>query len=267
MLEIKNYVRPQSLAEAYALCQNRSNVIIGGMLWLKMQNRSIDTAIDLCDLGLDCIEDKGDEIHIGAMVTLHQLELHPLLNQYTNNAIKESVQHIVGVQFRNLATVGGSLFGRYGFSDVLTMFMALDAYVKLYHGGIVSIQEFASMRPIPDILVKVIVKKSPLRVIYMSQRQTKTDFPVLTCAISQINSHYTCTIGARPLKAMTFEDENHLLDSSLSDESIKAFANDIAKKVVLGSNIRGSADYRRRIAKVLIKRAFVALREENQNAY
>lgn len=101
----------------------------------------------------------------------------------------------------------------------------------------------------------------------MSQRQTKTDFPVLTCAISQINSRYTCTIGARPLKAMTFEDENHLLDSSLSDESIKAFANDIAKKVVLGSNIRGSADYRRRIAKVLIKRAFVALREENQNAY
>ena len=52
MLEIKNYVRVQSLAEAYELCQNRSNVIIGGMLWLKMQNRSVDTAIDLCDLKL-----------------------------------------------------------------------------------------------------------------------------------------------------------------------------------------------------------------------
>ena len=53
MLDIKNYVRVQSLQEAYDLCQNRRNVIIGGMLWLKMQNRSVDTAIDLCDLGLN----------------------------------------------------------------------------------------------------------------------------------------------------------------------------------------------------------------------
>ena len=63
------------------------------------------------------------------------------------------------------------------------------------------------------------------------------------------------------------KDENHFLDSSLSDESIQAFANDIAKKLVLGSNLRGSADYRRRIAKVLIKRALTALREENHHAY
>ena len=267
MLDIKKYVKVQSLEEAYELCQNRKNIIIGGMLWLKMQNRSVDTAIDLCDLNLNHIEDKGDEIHIGAMVTLRQLESNPILHQYTHGAMKESVHNIVGVQFRNLATVGGSLFGRYGFSDVLTMFMALDAYVELYHGGIVSIQEFATMRPTPDVLVRVIIKKSPLRVVYMSQRNTKTDFPVLTCAVSQIETTYTCTIGARPLKAVTFKDENHFLDSSLSDESIQAFANDIAKKLVLGSTLRGSADYRRRIAKVLIKRALTALREENHHAY
>ncbi len=267
MLEIKNYVRVQSLAEAYELCQNRSNVIIGGMLWLKMQNRSVDTAIDLCDLNLNHIEDKGDEIHIGAMVSLRELELNSILDQYTYGAMKESVHNIVGVQFRNLATVGGSLFGRYGFSDVLTMFMALDAYVELYHGGIVSIQEFATMRPIPDVLIRVIIKKRPQRVVYMSQRNTKTDFPVLTCAVSQINSSYTCTIGARPLKAITFVDENHLLDDHLSDESILNFANDITQKLVLGSNLRASADYRRRIAKVLIKRALTALREGNHHAY
>ena len=214
MLDIKNYVRVQSLQEAYDLCQNRRNVIIGGMLWLKMQNRSVDTAIDLCDLGLNQIEDKGDEIHIGAMVTLRQLELDPLLNEYTHHALKESVKHIVGVQFRNLATIGGSLFGRYGFSDVLTRFLALDAYVELYHGGIVSIREF---------------------------------------------------VGARPLKATLLLDEKHLLDSSLSDESILAFADDIAQRVTLGSNLRGSADYRRHLTKVLIKRALWQLREEHNH--
>lgn len=267
MLDIKNYVKVQSLEEAYELCQNRKNLIIGGMLWLKMQNRTVDTAIDLCDLGLDKIEDKGDEIHIGAMVTLRQLEQDTLLDTYTQGAMKESVRHIVGVQFRNLATIGGSLFGRYGFSDVLTMFMALDAYVELYHGGIVSIQEFANMRPTPDVLVRVIVKKTPLHVAYMSQRNTKTDFPVLTCAVSLVNQKTRCVIGARPLKAIAFDDDNHLLDVTFSDVSIQNFANEIAQKVVLGSNLRGSADYRRRITKVLIKRALKQLREERHHEY
>lgn len=267
MLDIKNYVKVKSLEEAYELCQNRKNIIIGGMLWLKMQNRSVETAIDLCDLGLDSIEDKGDEIHIGAMVSLRQLEQDALLDAYTQGAMKESVRHIVGIQFRNLATLGGSLFGRYGFSDVLTMFMALDAYVELYHGGIVPIQEFATMRPTPDVLVRVIVKKTPLHTVYMSQRNTKTDFPVLTCAVSLINQKVNCVIGARPLKAMSFEDENHLLDETFSDESIQNFANDVAQKIVVGSNLRGSAEYRRRITKVLIKRALKQLREERQDEH
>ena len=47
MLKIKNYVRVQSLEEAYDLCQKKNNVVLGGMLWLKMQRRSIGTAIDL----------------------------------------------------------------------------------------------------------------------------------------------------------------------------------------------------------------------------
>ena len=267
MLKIKNYVKVNSLAEAYELNQKKTARILGGMVWMKMGNRAISTAIDLSGLGLDAISENDDEFVIGCMTPLHDLETNEALNTYTHGAMKESVHNIVGVQFRNLATVGGSLFGRYGFSDVLTMFMALDAYVELYHGGIVSIQEFATMRPTPDVLVRVIIKKSPLRVVYMSQRNTKTDFPVLTCAVSQIETTYTCTIGARPLKAVTFKDENHFLDSSLSDESIQAFANDIAKKLVLGSNLRGSADYRRRIAKVLMKRALTALREENHHAY
>ena len=60
MLKIKNYVRVQSLEEAYDLCQKKNNVVLGGMLWLKMQRRSIGTAIDLSDLGLDKIEEDGD---------------------------------------------------------------------------------------------------------------------------------------------------------------------------------------------------------------
>ena len=38
------------------LNQKRNNRIIGGMLWLRMSNESINTVIDLCDLGLNQID-------------------------------------------------------------------------------------------------------------------------------------------------------------------------------------------------------------------
>ena len=106
MVTIQNYVRAKSLEEAYELNQKKGNCILGGMLWTKMQNRMIQTAIDLCDLGLNKIEETEEEFLIGAMVSLRQLETDTGLNAYTQGAVRDAVKDIVGVQFRNLATVG-----------------------------------------------------------------------------------------------------------------------------------------------------------------
>ena len=80
MVTIQNYVRAKSLEEAYELNQKKGNCILGGMLWTKMQNRMIQTAIDLCDLGLNEIEETEEEFSIGAMVSLRQLETDTGLN-------------------------------------------------------------------------------------------------------------------------------------------------------------------------------------------
>lgn len=53
MLKIKSYVKVNSLAEAYELNQKKTARILGGMVWMKMGNRAISTAIDLSGLGLD----------------------------------------------------------------------------------------------------------------------------------------------------------------------------------------------------------------------
>ena len=66
MLRIKEYIRPQSLEEAYQLCQKKGSVVLGGMLWLKMQNRNVNLAIDLQSLGLDTIEETAEEFRIGS---------------------------------------------------------------------------------------------------------------------------------------------------------------------------------------------------------
>jgi CO/xanthine dehydrogenase FAD-binding subunit len=259
LIKIAKYVKAETLQEAYELNQKKPNLILGGMLWLKMQNRNVNTAIDLSGLGLDQIEETSDHYLIGAMVTLRQLECHEGLHALTGGSIRESVRHIVGVQFRNLATVGGSIFGRYGFSDVLTCFMALGAKVELYKAGIVSVEEFARMPRDRDILVRLILPKEKQEVVYLSQRNTRTDFPVLTCCTSVSESEVRCVIGARPMRAICLRDEEQILSGGITPESAEQFADYIKATVRTGSNLRGSSEYRRILAGVLSKRSLLTI--------
>ena len=263
MLKIKTYVRVQSLEEAYDLCQKKNNVVLGGMLWLKMQRRSVGTAIDLSDLGLDQIEEDGEFYRLGAMVTLRTLELHPGLNELTQGALRESVRHIVGVQFRNLATVGGSLWGRLGFSDVLTVMLALDAQVELYHAGRMSLEAFTQLpRQQHDILTHVLIPKKVGRVVYLSQRNISTDFPTLTCALSRKDGAYTCVIGARPQKAQVYRDEKGLLSGGVTEETARAFGEDVAERAKFGSSLRAGEEYRQKVCAVLVRRGLLAMEKE-----
>ena len=259
MRVIREYKRAESLEEAWQLNQKKSNRVLGGMVWLKMGKMPIGTAIDLSGLGLDTIEETEDEFRIGCMVTLRDLELDSGLNGYTDGAVRESVRHIVGVQFRNLATVGGSIYGRYGFSDVLTMFLAMDSYVELYRGGIIPFREYAKMPYDRDILVRLIVKKEAVSFDYQSVRNTQTDFPVLTCAAAKTEAGYRFAIGARPGKAVLFE----LSNEDMKDKNVENIAEYAAKcvkeQIVTGSNTRGSAEYRKHLAGVLVRRAVCKL--------
>lgn len=259
MMTIQNYVLAQSLEEAYQLNQNKRSRILGGMLWLKMTNLTVPTAIDLSALGLNTIDETPDAFSIGAMVTLRQLEQHAALNEYTQNAVAKAVQDIVGVQFRNLATVGGSIFGRFGFSDVLTVFLSMDAYVELYKGGIVPLAEFAAQDYDRDILVRLIVKKHPGRFAYQAMRITRTDFPVLTCAASQMDGTCRVAIGARPSRAMLVEDTQGILAAGITEASAQAFADFAADHTPTDGNLRGSAAYRTHLVRVLTKRALLEL--------
>lgn len=271
MFYYNQYVRAQSLDEAYELYQKKPNFVLGGMLWLKMKNKTLGTAIDLCDLGLDQIDEDENEFRIGAYATLRQIETHEALNAYTHGAIAESVRHIVGVQFRNVATVGGSIWGRFGFSDVMTIFRALGAKVQLHKAGIMDLDEFAALpRTTRDVLVSVIVPKNAKGVVYLSQRNQSTDFPVLTCAVANRSGRYVAVIGASPYMAEPVWDEDGILDgiadaktdsnAALTDNSennakIDKFSEYVAEHIRFGSNIRAGAEYREIICRVLTRRA------------
>ena len=252
MLEIREYRKVRSLEEAWELNQKRGNRIIGGMMWLRMSRGKCGIAVDLSGLGLNRIEETEDSFSIGCMVTLRQLECHKGLNEYADGAVREAVRNIVGVQFRNLATVGGSIWGRYGFSDVLSIFLALDTEVELYRGGRMPLPEFAARPKDRDILVRIIVKKTPLQCVYQSVRNSRTAFPVLTCAVSRKADEDAAriVIGARPGAAV-------ILPQGLSPDSPE-----MREFLHFGSNLRAGAEYREHLAGVLIRRALNSLKPE-----
>ena len=161
--------------------------------------------------------------------------------------------------------MGGSIYGRFGFSDVLTMFLGMDTWVELYDAGRIPLTEFVNMKKDNDILVNIIVRKEPLLTCYLSQRNTKTDFPVLTCTASVIGDEARTVIGARPARAMVVEDKKQILKNfknmtkKQKAQAIEEFAEYAAGNVPTAGNMRGSEEYRSLLVKVLTRRAWEAV--------
>ena len=141
----------------------------------------------------------------------------------------------------------------------------------LNEAGIMDLDEFAALpRTTRDVLVSVIVPKNAKGVVYLSQRNQSTDFPVLTCAVANRSGRYVAVIGASPYMAEPVWDEEGILDcladaktdgnAALTDNSennakIDKFAEYVAEHIRFGSNIRAGAEYREIICRVLTRRA------------
>lgn len=267
MHTISNYVKAKTLEEAYELNQARNSRVMGGMMWMRLGNAKVKTIIDLSGLGLDHIEETGNVIRIGAMCTLRQLETSEIIKEYFGDGLAESVKHIVGVQFRNQATVGGSIYGRFGFSDILTAFLALDTFVELYDGGTIRLSEFINRKPDKDILISIIIRKGKRKFRYESIRLTKTDFPIITCAVVTGIVHgkesWYFSVGARPMKAALIEKQWEI-PRDTAEEKIAEYAKEVADSFNYGTNMRGSASYRKHLAEVLLRREISSILAEGR---
>lgn len=254
MLQFKNYARPETVEEAYELVRKgRMNRVMGGGVWLRLQDRRISTVIDLSACGLDRIEETDDAFVIGSMVTLRQLETHAAFNDATCHVFERAVRDIVGTQMRNLATVGGSVFGRFGFSDVLTALLALDTEVELVGAGVVSLASFVSMPYERDVLTHVIVRKHDYAASFQVVRRSATDFPVLNVCAARWDGWHVA-VGARPTRARLLEGERLALPESFTDAELDAACERLAE-LPMGGNMRGSERYRRHLARELGRRA------------
>ena len=246
MARFKNYVMAQSLEEAYTLNQKKSSVIVAGNMWLRMCGLNKQTAIDLSGLGLDRIEETEDGFVIGAMASLRSLETHEALNAAFGGVFQKALAPIVGTQFRNGATVGGSVYSRFGFSDVSALLLALNAEVVLYKRGAVKLADYQKEAWDRDIITHIRIAKGQKAAVH-SVRTSETDIPTIVCAAAKSKKGMRIVLGARPARALIVAD-------GLCADCDRHIYEEIAQKTTFGTNLRASKAYRQKVAPVLMER-------------
>ena len=277
MFTIRELVQPATLEEAYTiLTSKKMNTVLGGCLFLKMGSKRIGTAIDLShpNLGLKGIIEHDEWFEIGAMTTFRELETYPALQSFFQGVLPKSVSDIIGVQFRNGVTVGASVFSKYGFSDLITVLLALDAEAELFHGGRKTLQEFLKQPYEKDILTKIWLRKNNRKAAYQSLRNSASDYAVLNVAVSELEGQWRIVAGARPQRAMLAERASQELSERIRKDGagilldvqiVVEIAELAAEELTFGTNMRASAEYRQALCPVLVKRAIMEVQQCESN--
>jgi CO/xanthine dehydrogenase FAD-binding subunit len=254
-LKIKEFIRPDNLQQANELLSSEGAAIVGGGAFMHLSNIEIKKAIDLHYLGLDYIKESSELIEIGAMTTLRELEISSISQGSFNGILSKAAASIMGVQVRNIATIGGSIYGKYGFSDILTAMLALNAQVELYNAGLMSLESYLETSLDKDIVLKVIIHKSVSKASFECFKKTSTDFSVLNAAAAIVKGKLRICVGSRPARARVAKGAMSFLNIIDSTHTAAEMAGLLAaEEIQFGSDIRASEEYRKELCHTLVKR-------------
>ena len=246
-------LQPTTLAETYDLAvKNKMAPLLAGACWTRLGRRTWPMIIDLSQLNLRYVREETYEFVIGAMATQGDVEHFEPLQEFCKGILPKAVHEILGVQFRNLATMGGSVAAKFGFSDIIPALLALHAEVVTFHGGRMSIASYMTYKE-RDILVEICIPKVEVPVAIEALRMSRGDFPYLTGSIRKEGSTYEVYIGTRPGVPVLAPEASAVL-SEKGLEGAKEAGKIAATELVYQSNSHGSKEYRQAMVKSMVVR-------------
>ncbi len=257
-MKVNEYYRASSLEDAYRkLQEDPKNVILAGGLWIKKIGQSINTLIDISTLGLNQISETKDEVIVGSMVTQRDFETNKSVRNLFNDSIAFATREVMGVNFRNLATIGGSIMGRYPFSDVICGLLPYDANLEFYPSQEMSLEEYLNYKgKMNAILVAVHIKKGNGVGFFKKVKKTALDFPNINFAIAKVDGNYRIAVGARPMVAALAHNAMDYLNklSKVTDADFEKAADLACEELMFLDNKDASKEYRLDLARVYVKR-------------
>lgn len=252
-MHFNNYYQPTSLEDAYRkLKENEKNALIAGGLWMKKMDGNYETLIDLSSLGLNEIKEDEKYVRVGPMVSLREFEVSPLIKSLNDGVLSFAVSEVMGPAFRNQATIGGSIFGRYPFSDVIAGLLTLDVTLKLYPEGEMSLEDYLNLRGKPDFIIKeILIKKEKAKSFFKKVKTTALDFPLLNIAVSKRNGELYIAVGSRPMVAAL---AHKAMEAYKAGKSALEVATIASEELSFASSNNISKEYRLDLCKVYVAR-------------
>ena len=275
------YHRAASVADAVALLsayEGTARVIAGGQSLIPMLNMRLlrpDALVDVNGLReLADVRPAGDATTLGALVRYTTIERSPLIAERLG-LLPAVVRHIGDRQVRNRGTIGGSLAHGDPTGEMPLACLVLGATVKvtgpagrrelpvaeLYQGSYATVLE-------PDeVLTEVAFPRAPGYFAFAEQCRRHNDFAVVSvAAVGDRGPDGTWTGvrvglgGVADQPVLVTAAGAAISGSRLPDEAIAAAAEAALDVVDPPSDVRASAEYRRHLVPVYVRRVLVALR-------
>ena len=276
-------LQPRSLKEAVGLLQEHgedARALGGGTtLVILMKQRALHYPylVDLQSVaGLGDIKNEADGVRIGALVTHRRVETSPEI-QHAFPSLAQAFACIGNVRVRQTATVGGNLAHADYRLDPPPPLLVLGAEVSIFGpkgARTIALKDFfrgmyETALESGELLVDVKIPFAPAnsRTVYLRYSTlSANDWPCLGVAAYLVKENGRCRdlrvalggVGPAPLliDGLTFA-EDQILDHAVVSKLLDV----VDQQISPFSDLRGTEWYKRRIARLFVKRAVEQLND------
>lgn len=272
------YYSPRTLDEAIALLQKHgpdAKLLSGGQSLIPMMKLRLVSPEYIVDINripdLDYISEDGGQLKIGALAREHEIESSDVVKKRLP-ILSDTAKVIADPLVRSQATICGNLAHGDPANDHPATMLALGASVVATGPKgkrEIAIEDFfpalftTALEP-EEILTEIRIPFPPPRSggAYLKLERKVGDFATAGVAVQlTLDDSGTCTragigltnVGLTPIKAK--QTEAFLAGKKLDDAAIQKAAEIAASESQPMDDIRGSADYKRDLVRVLTERA------------
>ena len=274
------YFSAGSLQEACSLISQYKEVgkvLAGGQSLITLLRQKLISPACLIDIKglkeLDYIEfDKKNGLRIGALTTHRAIEKSTVI-QEKYNVLSEMEKSVASVQTRNWGTIGGNLCSADPIGDPAPSLIALGAKLKLVSTKgerVVALEDFFT-----DYFTTIIEPDEILAEIQLPLPAANTGieymkFSTIEAGIKIVSTSVAITVepgsdvckdakivmsAVAPIPLVTKKAAEMLKGKKLTDNLIEEAAKMASTETDPTSDVHASAEYRKELVKVLVKRA------------
>lgn len=276
------YHDPRSAAEALQLLAahgDEGKVLAGGQSLVPLLNFRLagpDHLIDLNRIGsLAGIRRSGGKLIIGAMTRHSALERSATVRAHWP-LLTEALSYVAHAQIRNRGTVGGSVAHADPAAELPVAFLALEATITAASAvrgerripvADLFVTHLTTALETDELLTSIEVDPLPDRTghAFVEFARRHGDFALGgAAALITLDEAGACTearialLAAAPTPIRAPEAEAKLVGSEVDDSAAAAAADIAIEDISPTGDIHGSAEYRRELCGVMVRRAVVA---------